>query len=152
MLYGDKWKRAQSHCGTGNAPLTGCQAVRLARVFRTTTPSSSRGSKRLDIARNSHRTVLPALKRPAPGGHGFVIWYKFEHRHSGIHYVTPAQRRAGGMSLSWRHVIRPTSRRANAIPHVGPVVIPPAFEIQVLTAEELNAQERRMFLNQSQVA
>jgi putative transposase len=24
-----------------------------------------------------------------------VQWYNFEHRHSGIHYVTPAQRHAG---------------------------------------------------------
>ena len=28
-------------------------------------------------------------------GHDFVHWYNFEHRHSGIRYVTPAQRRAG---------------------------------------------------------
>ncbi len=28
-------------------------------------------------------------------GHVFVHWYNFEHRHSGIRYVTPAQRHAG---------------------------------------------------------
>uniref|UniRef100_UPI00145E2493 integrase core domain-containing protein n=1 Tax=Aromatoleum evansii TaxID=59406 RepID=UPI00145E2493 len=28
-------------------------------------------------------------------GHAFVHWYNHEHRHSGIRYVTPAQRHAG---------------------------------------------------------
>ena len=28
-------------------------------------------------------------------GHEFVRWYNFDHRHSGIRYVTPAQRHAG---------------------------------------------------------
>ena len=28
-------------------------------------------------------------------GRDFVHWYNFEHRHSGIRYVTPAQRHSG---------------------------------------------------------
>lgn len=32
---------------------------------------------------------------PLPWGQKFVRWYNFEHLHSGIRYVTPAQRHAG---------------------------------------------------------
>src|ERR1700681_3246835 len=37
----------------------------------------------------------------------FVQWYNDEHRHSGIRYVTPAQRHAGqdGPVLAARHVV-----------------------------------------------
>jgi hypothetical protein len=36
---------------------------------------------------------------------GFARWYNVEHRHSGIRYVTPAQRHAGedGALLAARH-------------------------------------------------
>lgn len=38
-------------------------------------------------------TLLPGCK--VSGGKGFVHWCNVEHRHSGIRYVTPAQRHAG---------------------------------------------------------
>jgi hypothetical protein len=45
----------------------------------------------------------------------FVHWYNHEHRHSGIRYVTPAQRHAGGDSpiLAARHVLYQQAREAN---------------------------------------
>jgi hypothetical protein len=42
----------------------------------------------------------------------FVQWYNHEHRHSGIRYVTPAQRHAGqdGLVLAARHAVYRTAR------------------------------------------
>lgn len=46
---------------------------------------------------------------------GFVHWYNFEHRHSGIRYVTPAQRHAGDdrALLAARHALYATARERN---------------------------------------
>jgi putative transposase len=35
---------------------------------------------------------------------GFVHWYNVEHRHSGIRYVSPAQRHAGHDKRIWTHI------------------------------------------------
>jgi putative transposase len=45
----------------------------------------------------------------------FVQWYNDEHRHSGIRYVTPAQRHAGqdGRMLAARHVVYQDARSRN---------------------------------------
>jgi transposase InsO family protein len=45
----------------------------------------------------------------------FVHWYNHEHRHSGIRYVTPAQRHAGGDGpvLAARHALYQRAREAN---------------------------------------
>jgi putative transposase len=45
----------------------------------------------------------------------FVHWYNHEHRHSGIGYVTPAQRHAGQdrMLLASRHALYQQARQAN---------------------------------------
>jgi putative transposase len=45
----------------------------------------------------------------------FVQWYNDEHRHSGIRYVTPAQRHAGqdGRILAARHVVYQDARSRN---------------------------------------
>jgi putative transposase len=45
----------------------------------------------------------------------FVHWYNHEHRHSGIRYVTPAQRHAGQdrSVLSARHAIYQAARERN---------------------------------------
>ena len=45
----------------------------------------------------------------------FVHWYNHEHRHSGIRYVTPAQRHAGndGPILAARHALYQQAREAN---------------------------------------
>jgi putative transposase len=46
---------------------------------------------------------------------GFVRWYNFEHRHSGIRYVTPAQRHAGDdyAILAARHALYTKARALN---------------------------------------
>ncbi|GGX88799.1 transposase [Litchfieldella qijiaojingensis] len=46
---------------------------------------------------------------------GFVAWYNHEHRHSGIRFVTPAQRHAGHdkVILARRHTLHQAARRAN---------------------------------------
>ena len=45
----------------------------------------------------------------------FVQWYNHEHRHSGIRYVTPAQRHSGqdGRLLAARHAVYQDARRRN---------------------------------------
>ena len=45
----------------------------------------------------------------------FVAWYNHEHRHSGIRYVTPAQRHAGqdGRLLAERHALYQAARASN---------------------------------------
>jgi putative transposase len=45
----------------------------------------------------------------------FVHWYNHEHRHSGIRYVTPAQRHAGqdGPLLAARHALYQTAKEGN---------------------------------------
>jgi transposase InsO family protein len=45
----------------------------------------------------------------------FVQWYNYEHRHSGIRYVTPAQRHAGedGELLAARHAVYQQARERN---------------------------------------
>jgi putative transposase len=52
----------------------------------------------------------------------FVHWYNHEHRHSGIRYVTPAQRHAGGDSpvLTARHALYQQAREANPRRWSGP--------------------------------
>ena len=46
---------------------------------------------------------------------GFVHWYNHEHRHSGIRYVTPAQRHSGqdGHMLAERHALYQAARERN---------------------------------------
>ncbi len=46
---------------------------------------------------------------------GFVLWYNVEHRHSGIRYVSPAQRHAGEDEaiLAGRHALYLAARAAN---------------------------------------
>ena len=45
----------------------------------------------------------------------FARWYNQEHRHSGIRYVTPAQRHAGqdGPMLAARHALYQAARQSN---------------------------------------
>ena len=52
----------------------------------------------------------------------FVHWYNYEHRHSGIRYVTPAQRHAGGDGpvLAARHVLYQRARETNPRRWSGP--------------------------------
>jgi putative transposase len=55
---------------------------------------------------------LPAARQWAGR---FVQWYNHEHRHSGIRYVTPAQRHAGqdGHILAARHAVYQDARQRN---------------------------------------
>jgi hypothetical protein len=52
----------------------------------------------------------------------FVHWYNHDHRHSGIRYVTPAQRHAGGDRpvLAARHALYQQARKANPRRWSGP--------------------------------
>src|ERR1700684_135052 len=52
----------------------------------------------------------------------FVHWYNQEHRHSGIRYVTPAQRHAGqdGPVLAGRHAVYQDARQRNPQRWSGP--------------------------------
>lgn len=75
----------------------------------------------------------------------FVRWYNFEHRHSGIRYVTPAQRHAGDdhAILAARHALYTQARERNParwaggtrnwMP-VGPVTLNPERDSVVSTA------------------
>jgi putative transposase len=52
----------------------------------------------------------------------FVYWYNHEHRHSGIRYVTPAQRHTGqdGPVLAARHAVYQDARQRNPQRWSGP--------------------------------
>jgi putative transposase len=52
----------------------------------------------------------------------FVLWYNHEHRHSGIRYISPAQRHAGGDGpiLAARHALYQQARQANPRRWSGP--------------------------------
>lgn len=52
---------------------------------------------------------------------GFVHWYNVEHRHSGIRYVSPAQRHVGRMWPSLQHVDRYSNRLGDATQHADQV-------------------------------
>jgi putative transposase len=56
--------------------------------------------------------------RPATAGR-FVHWYNHEHRHSGIRYVTPAQRHVGQMAPFSPPATRSTRTYGNATPNAG---------------------------------
>jgi transposase InsO family protein len=58
---------------------------------------------------------FPDLAPARQWANRFVHWYNHEHRHSGIRYVTPAQRHAGsdGMLLAERHAIYQRARERN---------------------------------------
>lgn len=67
-----------------------------------------------------YRPEFPAngfkdLEEARRWGAGFVKWYNIEHRHSGIKYVTPAQRHAGADVgiLKARHDLYVKAREAN---------------------------------------
>jgi transposase InsO family protein len=67
-----------------------------------------------------YRPEFPAkgfddLEAARAWGAGFVRWYNTEHRHSGIRYVTPAQRHAGDdhAILAARHALYLAARAAN---------------------------------------
>jgi putative transposase len=56
---------------------------------------------------------LVNLEAARQWGARFVQWYNHEHRHSGIRYVTPAQRHAGqdGPMLAARHAVCQDARQ-----------------------------------------
>jgi len=67
-----------------------------------------------------YRPEFPAkgfatLQKARAWAAGFVRWYNFEHRHSGIRYVTPAQRHAGEdhAILAARHALYTEARELN---------------------------------------
>jgi transposase InsO family protein len=77
----------------------------------------------------------------------FVHWYNAEHRHSGIRYVTPAQRHAGEdhAILEARHALYQAARAANPArwsgqtrnwSPVGPVTLNPERDAVVSSAME----------------
>ena len=80
---------------------------------------------------------------------GFVRWYNFEHRHSSIRYVSPAQRHAGDdhAILAARHALythareqspaRWSGRTRNWSP-IGPVTLNPERDSIVRTHSECN--------------
>jgi hypothetical protein len=74
-----------------------------------------------------YRPVFPAagfadLAEARQWAAAFVHWYNHEHRHSGIRYVTPAQRHAGGDCpvLAARHALYQQAREANPRRWSGP--------------------------------
>jgi len=86
-----------------------------------------------------------AKYRPEFPAHGFVHWYNVEHRHSGIRYVSPAQRHAGQdvqilaardalyAQARERHPAR-WSRDTRDWSPIGPVTLNPERDAVVATA------------------
>ena len=81
----------------------------------------------------------------------FVRWYNFDHRHSGIRYVSPAQRHAGDdhAILAARHALYTTARERNPArwsgktrnwSPIGPVTLNPERDCVVTHAARNNEQ------------
>ena len=82
----------------------------------------------------------------------FVRWYNFEHRHSGIRYVSPAQRHAGDdrAILAARHALYTRARELNPArwsgttrnwSPIGPVTLNPERDCIVNAHSEYNIQQ-----------
>ena len=110
-----QWLHAQGDDGTGDAQLAGRQALVL--------PAARQRRQRLCRVAVSHRQV-PArvphqgfadLDQARTWAAGFVHWYNVDHRHSGIRYVSPAQRHAGDdhAILAARHALYRRARERN---------------------------------------
>lgn len=76
---------------------------------------------------------------------GFVLWYNFDHRHSGIRYVSPAQRHAGEDQkiLAARHALYLRAKEQNPARwsgntrnwrHVGAVTLNPERDSVIKTS------------------
>jgi Integrase core domain len=83
-----------------------------AEVARRAAPCVREVSELRNIVRSSHSRGLVAARQWAMQ---FLQWYNHEHRHSGIRYVTPAQRRAGWdrRLLKARHAVYQSARERN---------------------------------------
>lgn len=83
---------------------------------------------------------------------GRLRWYNFEHRHSGIRYVSPAQRHAGDdrAILAARHALYTRARELNPArwsgttrngSPIGPVTLNPERDCIVNAHSEYNIQQ-----------
>ena len=84
------------------------------RVSATTTPSSSLFPRR-STGPSSPSRGFAHLQAARQWAADFVHWYNHEHRHSGIRYVTPAQRHDGldRAILATRHELYTRARENN---------------------------------------
>ena len=115
--------------------------------------ASSRAHRRQRYAEWASRTAVPrispqVLRRSDAArtwAAAFVRWYNVEHRHSGIRYVTPAQRHAGDDHeiLAARHALYVQARDRNPArwarttrnwSPVGPVTLNPERDSVISTA------------------
>ena len=78
-------------------------------------PTPRRCSAPPSTAPTSRPTGFADLAEARTWAAAFVHWYNHEHRHSGIRYVTPAQRHAGEDQplLAARHALYQQARAAN---------------------------------------
>ena len=85
-------------------------------------PSPRHCSAPPSIARSSRSKGSPILMPRGEWAARFVHWYNDEHRHSGIRYVTPAQRHAGQdrPMLAARHAVYQEARQRNPQRWSGP--------------------------------
>src|SRR6478735_5815640 len=74
-------------------------------------PITPRGGRRVSIPSKGFADLEHARTWAA----GFVRWYNHDHRHSGIRYVSPAQRHAGDdhAILAARHELYTRAREIN---------------------------------------
>lgn len=96
-----------------------------------------------------------SLQEARAWGHDFVRWYNFEHRHSGIRYVTPAQRHAGAerailegrhqtyLQARERHPARWSGRTRDWSP-IGAVTLNP--ERDAVICDHLHAEDKKRML------
>ena len=114
---------AQGHDGAGDAPLAGRQALVLA--------ASRERRQRLCRVAVPHRQVPPGvprqgLRRSRAGARlgepASCVGTTIDHRHSGIRYVSPAQRHAGEdhAILAARHALYTQARERNPARWSGP--------------------------------
>jgi putative transposase len=115
-----QWLDTDKHSGI--ASLRGCcrRRVRPLTWFRARWVSDDNAYAEALFRTAKYRPDFPAagFAELAGARHwaaDFVRWYNHEHRHSGIRYVTPAQRHAGGDGalLAARHALYQRARETN---------------------------------------
>ena len=126
-----------------------CSRHRLLALYCRQKDASKNNTRGENTLLPCHYNQLP-WSDPTPThirlwGAQFVHWYNFEHRHSGIKYVTPAQRHAGEdvEILRARHDLYTRAKETNPRrwsgstrdwKHVGAVTLNPEREAVVAKA------------------
>ena len=100
-ILGMYWK----DCPVSKIPETGNRSCRIISPCSTETPRPMKGRVYGSVTMKYHASYLGRFESCTTAREwlgGFIDWYNTVHRHSGIGYVTPEQRRNGTSSEFFR--------------------------------------------------